>query len=117
MGRAHADGRLVRLMDGEELPNGLVRVTADLIEPAPSDRWRRLRPWLVGAAVLVSGAALAAVVWLVVLAVLDAVVAVTAAVTWVQAHRPVIGGAALMLAVLGGGGASCADGHCGGCRR
>jgi hypothetical protein len=112
--RAHADGRLMSLIDGEELPGGYVRVTADLIDPTAPGRWR---PWLVGAAVLVGAAALAAVVWLVAMAVLAAVAVVAAAVAWVQTHRLAIGGVALMLAVLGGGGASCADVHCGGCRR
>jgi hypothetical protein len=118
MARARADGRLVSLGRSEELPGGLVRVTANLVDPTPVDRWRRLRPWLVGAAVLVGITAAAALAWLVILAVFAVIAAVTAAVVWVQTHLLVIGGLALALVLLlGAGGASCAGSHCGGCRR
>ncbi|HEY1969098.1 MAG TPA: hypothetical protein VGH89_14210 [Pseudonocardia sp.] len=115
--RAYADGRLVRLIDGEELLDGSVRVRADLIDPTSPDRLCRGRPWLIGASVLAGAAAVAAVAWLVVMAIGAAVAAFTAAVAWVHTHQMVIGGVALMLALLVGGGASGADGHSGGCRR
>ncbi len=122
MARAHADGRLVGLTHGEQLPGGLVRVTAELRDPTPTSRWRRIRPWLTGAAVLLGVAAVAALVWLLVLAVLALVAAVTAAAVWVKAHLLLLGAGALILLALvfsAGRSSSCSGVHihCRGCRR
>ncbi len=119
--RAHADGRLVSVTGVEELPERRIRVTAELRDlappPASPPPWRRLRRGLIGAAVLVSLAAITALVWLLVAAVLALVAMVSAIVTWVAAHVVAIAvvlGAVLVLSCSVG--AKCAGLHCGGCR-
>lgn len=122
LARAHEEGRLVRLTDGDALPDGRVRVTAELLDVTggAGRRWLRSvpRPTLLQVVtVLVALAALAGLVWVIVLAVLAIVAAVTAAIAWVQAHAVlIIVGAVVLLLLCCGGAASCAGLHCGGCR-
>jgi hypothetical protein len=65
--------------------------------------------------------AVAALGWLVVLAVLSLIATVAAVVAWAQTHWLVclLGGLALLvlLATAGGRRAGCGGLHCGGCRR
>lgn len=119
--RAHADGRLVTVAGVEELPERQVRVTAELREPPLPACWpprRRLRRCLIGAAVLVTLAAVTALVWLLVASVLALVAAVTAVAAWVAVHVVVI---AVVIGVLlvwsCSASVKCAGLHCGGCRR
>lgn len=116
---AYADGRLVGLRSPALLPDGRVRVTAELLEPAPAVHSRRtmsLRPWLIDLGVLAGIAAAGAAVWLIVLGVLALIALITTAVAWVSAHLVLIlVGLGLLLLCCGGG--RCAGVHCGGCRR
>lgn len=124
--RARLDGRLVEITEARVLGGDRVRVVTRLRVPRPArSRWRRVRPWLAGAAkvlgVLAALAAVAGLVWAVVWAVMAVVALVTALIAWVQAHLLGIGlgVAAVVIGLLAAssGGHRCAGMHCGGCRR
>jgi fatty acid desaturase len=121
--RARADGRLVAVTEARVLSGQRVRVVTRLRVPErESSRWERVRPWLVGTAKLLAAlagiAALVALAWAVVWAVMAVVALVAVAIAWVHAHLLGIGLAAAafvaLLVFLGGGG--CGGIHCGGCR-
>lgn len=118
----------VRVVPGELVASRLVgpppvrRSRWQVRSPRRRPRWGRVAAWTLG--LLAAGAAIAGAVWLLVLAVLELIVAVTAlialAVAWVQAHwvwLVLAGGALLWLLARAGGSSSCAGLHCGGCRR
>ncbi len=118
---AHTEGRLMSVTGAALVASGRVRVTADLVDPAPArSRWQRIRPWLIRSAVLLAVVAAGAAVWLLVLAVIalvsTVVAAVTAVVSWISAHWMVLGLVLVGLVLLLGGGSACAGLHCGGCR-
>ena len=118
---AHTEGRLMGVTGAALLAPGRVRVTADLVDPAPvRSRWQRIRPWLIRSAVLLAVVAAGTALWLLVLAVIalvsTVVAAVTAVVAWITAHWMVLALVLVGLVLLLGGGSACRGLHCGGCR-
>jgi hypothetical protein len=118
LARAHADDRLLGVGNVLELPRDRLQVTAELRRA--HGRSRKRWPWWLAAGVLAT-AAIASVVWLLILAITALVAAVTSAVAavvaWLSAHLPllVLIGLALLL-VLGSAGSRCTGLHCRGCR-
>jgi hypothetical protein len=118
LARAHADDRLLGVGNVLELPGDRLQVTAEL-RTAPGRPQKRWPWWLAGG--VVAAAAIAGMVWLLILAITALVAAVTSAVTavvaWLSAHLPllVLAGLALLL-VLGWTGSRCAGLQCRGCR-
>jgi hypothetical protein len=119
LARAHADDRLLGVGEVLEVPGDRLQVTAELRR---AHGWPRKRWPLRLAAGVLAAAAIAGVVWLLILAVTALIAAVgsavAAVVAWLSAHLPllVLAGLAILL-VLGSTGARCAGANCPGCRR
>jgi hypothetical protein len=122
---AYRDGRLLALGEPVELADGRVQITAVVAEPTaapvstrPCRRWRRVRPWLLGAGAVIGVGAVVGLVWLLMLAVAALIGAVQAVAAWIGTNLWLVGLVLLGLLLLGGTSACrCTGLHCDGRRR